>query len=151
MRWPRRAPERRPRLAIDAFGYWHLLLLLGIVAMAAAEKSVVAHPGDGLELRTALALGGGAAVYLLGDVLFRRSLDIGRGHAGAPRAAVLALATIPLALAAAVLQLAALVAAAGAPARRRGRPLRPRRPAPSHDRRRGARQALRAHDGRSTG
>src|SRR4051794_21706388 len=66
----RAAPERRPRLAVDAFGYWHLFLLLGIVAMAAAEKSVIAHPGDGLELRTALALGGGAAVYLLGDVLF---------------------------------------------------------------------------------
>src|SRR3954453_8939813 len=26
-------PERRPRLAVDAFGYWHLFLLLGIVAI----------------------------------------------------------------------------------------------------------------------
>src|SRR3954451_16661607 len=102
------APERRPRLAVDAFGYWHLLLLLGIVAIAAAEKTAVAHPGDALDAATAVALGGGAAVYLAGDVLFGRSLAIGDG-AWRAAAAVLALATIPLALAAAVLQLGTLV------------------------------------------
>jgi len=101
-------PERRPRLAVDAFGYWHLLLLLGIVAIAAAEKTAVAHPGGALHAATAVALGAGTAVYLVGDVLFRRSLAIGDG-AWRAAAAVLALATIPLALAAAVLQLGTLV------------------------------------------
>jgi low temperature requirement protein LtrA len=101
-------PEHRPRLAVDAFGYWHLLLLLGIVAMAAAEKTVIAHPGEAVEVAQGIALGGGAAVFLLGDALFRRSLAIAPGR-GRAAAAVLAAATIPLALIAAVVQLAALV------------------------------------------
>ena len=57
-------PEQRPRLAVEAFGYWHLLILLGIVAMAAAQESVIAHPGDALELAT-IPLGRAAAVLQL--------------------------------------------------------------------------------------
>jgi low temperature requirement protein LtrA len=102
-------PQARSRLAIDAFGYWHLVLLLGVIAIAAAEKTVVAHPLDALDIAPAVALGGGVAVFLAGDALFRRSLAIGPGGARAG-AAVLALVTIPLALAVAVLQLVALVA-----------------------------------------
>jgi low temperature requirement protein LtrA len=98
----------RSRLAIDAFGYWHLVLLLGVIAIAAAEKTVIAHPLHGLAAAPAVALSGGVAVFLLGDVLFRRSLAIGPV---APRAAAaaLALVTIPLGLAVAVAQLGALV------------------------------------------
>jgi low temperature requirement protein LtrA len=102
-------PDERPRLAVEAFGYWHLVLLLGVIGVAAAEKTVVAQPLDGLALAPAVALGGGVAVYLLGDVLFRRSLAIGAGGWRA-LAALAALVTIPAALALAVLQLAALVA-----------------------------------------
>jgi low temperature requirement protein LtrA len=102
-------PDERPRLAVEAFGYWHLVLLLGVIAVAAAEKTVVAQPLDSLALAPAVALGGGVAVYLLGDVLFRRSLAIGGGGWRAV-AVPAALATIPVALALAVLQLAALVA-----------------------------------------
>jgi low temperature requirement protein LtrA len=102
-------PARRSRLAIDAFGYWHLVLLLGVIAIAAAEKTVIAHPLDGLAAPPAVALGAGVAVFLVGDVLFRRSLAIGPvGRRAA--AALLALVTIPLALTVAVLQLTALVA-----------------------------------------
>jgi low temperature requirement protein LtrA len=106
-------PAARSRLAIEAFGYWHLVLLLGVIAVAAAEKTVIAHPLHGLAAAPAVALSGGVAVFLVGDVLFRRSLAIGRV---APRAvaAVLALVTIPLALAVAVVQLAALVSVLGA-------------------------------------
>jgi low temperature requirement protein LtrA len=93
---------------VEAFGYWHLVLLLGVIAVAAAEKTVVAQPLDGLGLAEAVALGGGVAVYLVGDVLFRRSLAIGAGGRRAV-AALVALATIPLALVLAVLQLAGLV------------------------------------------
>jgi low temperature requirement protein LtrA len=101
-------PERRARLAVNAFGYWHLLILLGVVAIAAAEKTVVAHPYDALGSAEAIALGGGAALFLLGDVGFRLSLGIGhRGWRGL--AAGLALATIALAPVAAVAQLAGLV------------------------------------------
>jgi low temperature requirement protein LtrA len=101
--------DRRPRLAIYAFGYWHLLMLLGIVGIAAAEKKVVAHPFEALATAQAVTLGVAAGVFMLGDVLFRRSLSIGHGR-GRAVAVVLAAATIPLGLAAAALQLAALVA-----------------------------------------
>jgi low temperature requirement protein LtrA len=102
------APGERSRLAIDAFGYWHLVLLLGVIAIAAAEKTVIAHPLHGLAAGAAVTLSGGVALFLLGDVLFRRSLAI---EPVAPRAAaaVLALVTIPLALTVAVVQLGALV------------------------------------------
>ncbi len=101
-------PERQQRTAVAAFGYAHLPMLLGIVALAAAEKKVVAHPLDALHDEQAITLGAAVALFLAGDVLFRRTLGIGRG----PRrlvAAVLAAATIPLGLVVAWLQLAGLV------------------------------------------
>ncbi|HEY7075523.1 MAG TPA: low temperature requirement protein A [Solirubrobacteraceae bacterium] len=104
------ATERRPIVAVTAFGHWHLLILLGIVAVAAAVKQGSHHPFEALELGPALELAGGVFVFLLGDVLFRRMLDIGAGR-WRLGAAVLALATIPLGLAvAAAAQIAALVA-----------------------------------------
>ncbi len=102
-------PEDRADLAVAAFGYWHLPMLLGIIGIAAAEKKVVAHPFESLATAQAVTLGAAAALFMLGDVLFRRTLKIGRGPVRAV-AAVLAAATIPLGLAAAALQLAALVA-----------------------------------------
>jgi low temperature requirement protein LtrA len=102
--------ERRPALALRAFGYWHLLLLLGVIALAAGLKKVVAHPFDALHPEEAVALAGGVTLFLVGDVLFRRSLDIGRGY-GRGVGAALALAAIPLGVAASALaQLVALVA-----------------------------------------
>jgi low temperature requirement protein LtrA len=102
--------ERRPLVAVTAFGHWHLLILLGVVSVAAAVKQASPHPFAALDLAPALQLAGGAAVFLLGDVLFRRTLHIGPGRWRAG-AAVLALATIPLGVAvAAAAQIAALVA-----------------------------------------
>jgi low temperature requirement protein LtrA len=101
-------PERQQITAVAAFGYAHLPMLLGIIALAAAEKKVVAHPLDALHDEQAITLGVAIALFLAGDVLFRRALFIGRG----PRrvvAGVLAVATIPLGLLVAWLQLAALV------------------------------------------
>ena len=102
-------PDRRASVAVAAFGYWHLPILLGIIALAAAEKKVVAHPLDPLETEQAVTLGLAITLFMLGDVLFRRALGIGRG-ARRIVAAGLAVATIPLGLAVAWLQLAALVA-----------------------------------------
>jgi low temperature requirement protein LtrA len=102
-------PQRRPQLAVDGFYYWHLPILLGVIAIAAAEKTAVAHPFDALATRQAIALGGGMAVFLAGDVLFRRTLAIGRGRARAVAVALAAM-TVPLGLVAAVVQLGALVA-----------------------------------------
>ena len=121
-------PEARPRLALEAFGYWHLLLLLGIIAIAAGEEHAIAAPGHALKLADALALGGGAAVFLVGDVLFRRTVGLGR-PALRLAAAGGALLTVPLGTAvAASLQLAVLVAViAGAFAAESRAPYAPRR------------------------
>jgi low temperature requirement protein LtrA len=89
------APGRRPRLAIDAFGYAHWLMLLGIIAIAAALKMVIGHAGETEALAPALFLSCGLAAFLAGDVIFRLVLRIGTGRPRAA-AAVLALAAIPL-------------------------------------------------------
>jgi low temperature requirement protein LtrA len=103
------APARQARLAVDAFGYWHLLILLGVIAMAATLKAASGQPFEDLTAAEALMLGGGAAAFLLGEALFRRTLAIGRSR-GRTRAAIAALATIPFGTAiAATAQLAALV------------------------------------------
>jgi low temperature requirement protein LtrA len=101
--------DRRGWVAFQAFGWWHLLMLLGIIALAAGLKDAIGHAFDPLDLAHALMLSGGAALFLAGDILFRRTLDLGPGRVRAT-AAALALATIPLGLwLSALLQLAALV------------------------------------------
>jgi low temperature requirement protein LtrA len=103
-------PSLRPRIAVDGFGVWHLPLLLGIVAIASALRAATGHAFHDLSTAHALALGGGLAVYLAGDVGFRRTLGLGRGRLRLA-AAVLALVTVPLGSAvAAFAQIAALVA-----------------------------------------
>jgi low temperature requirement protein LtrA len=89
------APVRRARAAVNGFGFWHLPLLLGIVTIAAAERSGLAHPFNALGWTRAALLAGGLAVYLAGDVLFRRALELGLSSPRAA-AAVLAFVTLPL-------------------------------------------------------
>jgi low temperature requirement protein LtrA len=101
--------RERGRASLDAFGYAHLPLLLGIVFLAVGLKKATGHAYDPLDGGPALALAGGAALFLLGDVWFRSVLRIGRSL---PRAlgGVAAFVTIPLGTeVAAVAQLAALV------------------------------------------
>jgi low temperature requirement protein LtrA len=101
--------HHRGWVAIQAFGYWHLLMLGGIIALAAGLKDAVGHAYDPLDLAHALLLSGGIALFLAGDVRFRRTLDLGPGRLRA-FAAALALATIPLGLTfSALTQLAVLV------------------------------------------
>jgi low temperature requirement protein LtrA len=101
---------RRPRLALNAFGYWHMPILLGIIAIAFALKKGTGHAFDDLSFAAALGLGGGVTVFLAGDVMFRRELGIGPLRLRSA-AAVLALATIPLGLeVSAFLQVAVLAA-----------------------------------------
>ena len=69
-------PERQVTVALNAFYYSHLLILLGIVADAAALEQAIAHPFDELSLGLALCLGGGAAAFFCGEVGFRRSLAL---------------------------------------------------------------------------
>ena len=100
--------DRRGWVAVQAFGYCHLLMLLGIIALAAGLKDAIGHAFEPLDLAHALLLAGGVAVFLAGDILFRRTLRIGPARHRAA-AAVLALATVPAGLAvSAVLQLTVL-------------------------------------------
>jgi low temperature requirement protein LtrA len=106
--------DRRGWVAVQAFGYCHLLMLLGIIALAAGLKDAIGHAFDPLDLAHAWLLAGGVAVFLAGDILFRRTLGIGPARHRAT-AAALALATVPVGLAAsAVFQLSFLgIALAG--------------------------------------
>jgi low temperature requirement protein LtrA len=87
--------ERRAAVGVRAFGYWHLPILLGIVVLAAGLKHAIGHAFGRLELAQAVLLAGGVAVFLAGDVGFRRVLGIGSGRLRAV-AAALVLATVPL-------------------------------------------------------
>jgi len=100
--------DRRGWVAFQAFGYCHLLMLLGIIALAAGLKDAIGHAFDPLDLAHALLLAGGVATFLAGDILFRRTLRIGPARHRAI-AAALALATVPVGLAAsAIVQLSVL-------------------------------------------
>src|SRR5262249_61647950 len=72
--------DARPVLALSAYFYAHMPMLLGIVFAAAgvAEEVKVAgigHGGGGLP--AALALGIGAAAFVGGTAAFRETLHIG--------------------------------------------------------------------------
>ena len=102
-------PVRRARAALNAFGYAHIPILLGIVTVAAAERGAFTHPSHELSWARAALLGGGVALYLAGDVLFRLELGIGSVSIRVA-AAVLAVAALPLgATVSATAEIAALV------------------------------------------
>jgi low temperature requirement protein LtrA len=86
---------QRQQLAVYAFGYWHMPILLGVIAMAAALRHAIGHASQDLGTEQALLLGGGGALFLAGDVMYRRILNIGRG-AWRIVATVVALATVPV-------------------------------------------------------
>ena len=102
--------EDRVRVAINSFYFAHLLILLGVIAIAAALEEAIAHAFDPLEFARALSLAGGTAIFFAGDFLSRRALSL-PSSPWRLAAAALALATIPLGTeASAMAQLATLVA-----------------------------------------
>jgi low temperature requirement protein LtrA len=58
------------RFALHAYSYLHLPMVAGIVLFALGLKTTVSHPGDALETVPAVALCGGAALYLLAHIAF---------------------------------------------------------------------------------
>ena len=70
-------PAARPGLALAAYFYAYIPLLLGIVTVAAGLRQAIGHAGSTLPYPACLALAGGVALYLAGDVAFRRALRIG--------------------------------------------------------------------------
>ena len=57
----------------------------GIIALAAGLKDAIGHAFDPLDLAHALLLSGGVALFLAGDVGFRRTLDSAPATSGPPR------------------------------------------------------------------
>jgi low temperature requirement protein LtrA len=88
----------RAQASVRAFGYWHMPMLLGIIAIAAVSREATAHPYTSLTWARATILGGGVAAYLAGDVAFRAELGIGRGRWRAA-GALLSLLVIPVGVA----------------------------------------------------
>jgi low temperature requirement protein LtrA len=68
--------DSRAALALKAYFYAYIPMLLGIVALSAGIKVAMQHPGGTLPYPPCLALAGGMALFLGGDVLFRRALRI---------------------------------------------------------------------------
>ncbi|MFD4935388.1 low temperature requirement protein A [Streptomyces virginiae] len=87
--------ERRFKLAMVAYYYAFLPMLLGIAVFAAGVKKTIGHLGEHLHTGPAVALAGGVALYLAGDLAFRAALGIGPARYRAA-ALVLALATVPV-------------------------------------------------------
>ena len=113
-------PVLRPRLALSAYFYAYIPMLLGVVAMAAGLKTAIGHPGATLPAGPALALAAGVTLFLAGDVMFRYVLRIGTPWCRATAAAG-ALAAWPVAMtvgAAAGIALLTAVTAAGLMAER---------------------------------
>jgi low temperature requirement protein LtrA len=98
------------RLALHAYSYLHLPMVAGIVLFALGLKTTVGHVGDPLDTVPAVALCGGAALYLLAHIafLFRTT---GRVFRRRTVGAVVLLALIPLAVAIPALAALALVSA----------------------------------------
>jgi low temperature requirement protein LtrA len=102
-------PAQRGVLAIRAYFFAHIPMLLGIVAAAAGIHEAIAHPAEPLGSAAALALGAGVALFFSGDAAFRRALRLGTVTSRLAMA-LAALLTIPLGTrTTATVQLAALV------------------------------------------
>ncbi|MGW2562369.1 low temperature requirement protein A [Streptomyces sp. NPDC001514] len=72
----RTPPLRRFKLALNAYYYSFLPMLIGIAFLAAGVKKSIGHPGEQLPVGPALALAGGVALFLAGDIAFRAVLGI---------------------------------------------------------------------------
>lgn len=74
--------ERRTVVGMRAYSLSHLVHIAGLVLVAVGLHEVVHHPGRRLTWAVALTLSAGCALYLLGEIAFRRFLHLGTviGH-----------------------------------------------------------------------
>jgi low temperature requirement protein LtrA len=98
------------RLALHSYGYLHLPMVAGIVLFALGLKTTLDHTGEALDTVPAVALCGGAALYLLAHIAFllRTTARLFRRRTVG---AVALLALIPVALVVPALAALALVSA----------------------------------------
>ena len=98
------------RLALHAYSYLHLPMIAGIVLFALGLETTLHHLDEALSTVTAIALCGGAALYLLAHVAFLYRMT-GRVFRRRTIGAVVLLALIPVAHAIPALAALALVSA----------------------------------------
>jgi low temperature requirement protein LtrA len=65
--------EDRGRVARNVYTYVHLPIVAGIVVCAVADEIAIAHPGGHLEPADAAIMLAGPALYLFGNVFFKRA------------------------------------------------------------------------------
>jgi low temperature requirement protein LtrA len=89
--------QERNEMARDAYSYLHLPLVAAVVLVALGMKTTLAHVDEALSWELASALAGGAALFLVGEVVFKwrtiRSLSVQRIVAGAVLAVGIPFAT----------------------------------------------------------
>lgn len=62
------------RIARQAYTYVHIVLVAGIIVTAVADEWTLAHPTGHTDVKTAVAVLGGPALFLLGSLLFKLSI-----------------------------------------------------------------------------
>jgi low temperature requirement protein LtrA len=110
------AVEDPGRFARAVYTYAHIPIVAGIVVCAVADEITIAHPGGRMHLPDAIALLGGPALYLVGNLYFKRASAkyyplshlVGLGLLAA--LAPFAMALTPLALGAATTSVLVVVA-----------------------------------------
>jgi low temperature requirement protein LtrA len=68
--------EQRFRLAINAYFFSYIPILLGVITTAAGIERSIGRAAERLDLGSALTLAVGVAMFLDGDVAFRRTMGI---------------------------------------------------------------------------
>lgn len=68
------ASEQSGRIARLTYTYLHMVLVGGVVLLAVGDDLVLAHPDDPLDAATNAIVVAAAALYLLGNLLFKRSI-----------------------------------------------------------------------------
>jgi low temperature requirement protein LtrA len=61
------------RMARAVYTYFHIPIIAGIVVCAVADEMTIAHPSGHLDLAGAFVMIGGPALYLFGNVFFKRA------------------------------------------------------------------------------
>jgi low temperature requirement protein LtrA len=97
------------RLARSAYTYFHLPMIAGIIAVAAADELTVAHPGEHGTLASVALILGGTALFLAGHALFKWAVFGGLSWPRVVAVAVL-LALMPVGFAVPALALSGVAA-----------------------------------------
>jgi len=65
--------EDTGRIGRAVYTYFHIPIVAGIVVCAVADEITIMHPGGHVDLASAFALLGGPALYLVGNIFFKRA------------------------------------------------------------------------------